>query len=312
MPPTENPVARWKVVLGYVAFSLFALLFFFVVTFPYDALRQRVQLEAAAAGLHVKIGSLGPGFGLRASNLQLSKKASDDAEMPPEALQIKSVTARPTLFPPGLKISANALGGSAVGWVKAFGDFKIEAELDELDLSQGNLKGFSGMDLAGKVSAELELAAPRVTLPGMKGPGEPDLGQATGLLKLDLRGLQVNGGTVTVAIPMYGPDPTPIDLPKIVIGDLDGSVKFDKGAGTVEKLQGKGPGLELGATGTLKLAKKVEYSEPNLQLRLKAEPDFVKSLGIYGSGLSFLPSDPKDPNWRVAKLTGYLGKPNFR
>jgi len=65
-------------------------------------------------------------------------------------------------------------------------------------------------------------------------------------------------------------------------------------------------------TGTLKLAKRIEYGEPNIELRLKTDPEFVKSLGVYGAGLAALAPDPKDPAWRVARISGYLGKPNFR
>ena len=33
---------------------------------------------------------------------------------------------------------------------------------------------------------------------------------------------------------------------------------------------------------------------------------------IYGAAFSMMPSDPKDPNWRLGHLTGSLGRPNFR
>jgi hypothetical protein len=48
-----------------------------------------------------------------------------------------------------------------------------------------------------------------------------------------------------------------------------------------------------------------------VELRLKAEQAFVKRLGILGSGLSMLPADPKNPGFRVAHLTGFLGSPRL-
>jgi hypothetical protein len=33
---------------------------------------------------------------------------------------------------------------------------------------------------------------------------------------------------------------------------------------------------------------------------------------LIGSALSAVGSDPKDPSWRLGKLTGYLGRPAFR
>jgi type II secretion system protein N len=102
-----------------------------------------------------------------------------------------------------------------------------------------------------------------------------------------------------------------MDMPKIVLGDLNGKVKFDKGAGTIEELKGKSTDVELAITGTMKLAKRVEYSEPNLEIRFKTDPEFVKRLGLIGGGLSMVPPDSKDPNWRLGRLSGYLNRPRF-
>jgi type II secretion system protein N len=310
--PTEHKTARWKVVVGYLAFSVFALLFCLYLTFPYDAVAERVRLEADGAGLYVKMGSLGPGLrGITASDVQLSKKMGPADTEPPGALAIKSVSLRPALFPPGLAFHANALGGSVDGSVGALGDAKVRAEWSGLDLSQGNLKAFSGVDLTGKASGQLSLDIPKATVGGAK-TAEPDLGQANGSLKLSFDEVHVNGGTVNVTIAMYGPEPTPIGLPKMVLGDVDGAIKFDKGVGTIETFSLKGEGVEVAMTGTLKLAKRLEYAEPNIELKLKTEPEFVKALGVYGAGLAAIGPDAKDPTWRLARISGYLGKPNFR
>ncbi|MFZ5471065.1 MAG: type II secretion system protein GspN [Myxococcota bacterium] len=310
MPPNAQ-IPRWKVVLRYAAFSAFSLLFALFLTFPYDALRQRVQNEADAAGLYVKMGGLGPGLGITATDVRISQKATGAEEKTPEALVIRKISVLPSLYPLGVWVRASVLGGSASAHVGGVSDLVVHFDMDELDLSQGNLKGFSGVDLTGKLSGRVELSIPRITVGGAK-IAEPDLGQASGFFRLELTNVTVNGGTVQVAIPMYGPEPTPIDLPKVVLGDIEGKMKVVKGQGTLESFTAKGQGLEVKGSGTLKLAKRLSYAEPNLEVRLKADPDFVKSLGIYGTGLAMIPSDPKDPNWRLGKLTGYLGRPNFR
>jgi hypothetical protein len=58
-------------------------------------------------------------------------------------------------------------------------------------------------------------------------------------------------------------------------------------------------------------AKKPEYSEANIELKLKADPEFTKRLGLLGSGLTMLPADRQDPTFRAAKITGMLSRPNF-
>ncbi|HME92465.1 MAG TPA: type II secretion system protein GspN, partial [Myxococcaceae bacterium] len=137
---------------------------------------------------------------------------------------------------------------------------------------------------------------------------EPDLSQARGRLSLKLDHVLVNGGSLT--LPLYG-EMTPVDLPKIAIGDLEAKIKFEKGLGTIEKFQGKGDDVNLLAAGTLKLAKRIDYSEANVDIKLKAEPEFTKRLGMLGSGLAMLPADKDDPGFRLAKMTGFLGRPNF-
>lgn len=313
----EKKTKLWKLIVGYGAFSVFALVVAFFLTFPYDTLKERIRIEADAQGFVAKIGSLGPGFfTVRATDVKLSKKVTEPAaaaggdEKPPESLVIDSVSVGPAFFPPGVAVSAKVFGGSASAKVGGLTSIGVKIEADDLDLSKGNLKGFTGIDLAGQVDFAANLSMPRVSVGG--GPSEPDLGAATGSVTLETRGVTINGGTMNIVIPMYGSEPTPLDLPKIVFGDITGKMKFEKGAGTVEEFKSRSPDLEGNITGTLKLAKVLQYSEANLEIRFKPDSEFQKRLGLVGSALSAVGSDPKDPNWRMGRLTGLLGKPNFR
>ncbi|MFL5318289.1 MAG: type II secretion system protein GspN [Myxococcaceae bacterium] len=308
MPP-EPKSSRGKWIAVYVGFFIVALIFGVYVTFPYDALKSRAQMEAASAGYFVRMDSLGPGlFGVTAKDVKISKAIAEGSDTPPPSLQLESVSLRPALFPPGFAFRANAFGGVISGSIGGLGDIGLRVHLDEISLSEGNLKAFSGVDLSGKANADLALDIPRVAAPGSK-VKEPDLAQANGNFDLNVDGLSVNGGTVTV--PMYG-EPTPMDLPKIVVGNVEGKIKFEKGIGTIEKFHGKGSDLELFLAGTLKLSRKLEYAEPAIDLKLKAEPDFVKRLGLIGAGLSMMGPDKTDPSFRAARITGYLGRPNFQ
>jgi type II secretion system protein N len=308
----QKKLALWKRIAGYSSFSVFALFVAFFLTFPYDTLKERVRLEADAQGFIVRIGSLGPGFfSLRATDVKISKKPTGAAdEPPPQALMLDSVSVGPALFPPGLAVSAKAFGGSVSAKAGGLGNISVKLEADDIDLSKGNLKGFTGIDFGGTVDFSAALSMPRISVGG--GPSEPDLGAATGNIVLETHGVAINGGTANVVIPMYGNEPTPLDLPKIVFGDITGKLKFEKGAGTIEEFRGKSADLEVGITGTIKLAKALAYSEPNLEVRFKPDSEFQKRLGMIGGALSVVGSDPKDPNWRLGRLTGFMGKPNFR
>lgn len=307
---SEKKPTLWKRVLGYIAFTLFALFAMFFVTFPYDALQSRVRLEADNAGYFLRIGKMGPGlFSVRAGDVEVSKKAVGDQV--PEALKVDSVSVGPSLFPPGVSVKLNVLGGTIATRLSGLGSTRIKVDVEDLDLSKGNLKGFSGIDFAGEIEAHVDLTIPRVSS-APNTPAEPDLAQASGTVTIATRGLAINGGTANITIPQFGPEPTPVDLPKIVIGELGGSIKIEKGAATVEEFKSKSSDLELNITGTVKLAKRLEYSEPNMEIRVKPDPEFQKRLGLLGSALSMIGADPKDPTWRMGRLTGYLGRPQFR
>jgi type II secretion system protein N len=316
---TETKIARWKLVLGYGAFALVAFVLCLMLTFPYDTLRARAVGAAADAGYALRIGSLRPGlFGLTATQVRLSKVPngmtpellgmleSNSAMLPGpeelgEPLTIDSVAVRPALFPPGVAFRASLLGGSASGSVGGLSDVKVAVKLSDLDPSGGNLKGFSGVDLVGKLNGSLDLTLPKTR-------GQPDLSQANGQLSLDSRGLIIQGGRITV--PMYG-TPLPVDLPRIALGDLDARLRIEKGLGTLEAMQAKSEDLELQGSGTMKLGQRLDVSQPDMEIKLSTEPEFVKRLGVLSAGLTMLPADKTNPKFRVAHLSGFLNRPTF-
>lgn len=320
MPPETKP-ARWKVILGYAAFAVVAFVLGLFVTFPYDAIRTRLVTEAAQAGFAVRIGSLRPGLaGITATNVRVSKPsqplsaevvaalASGEGNVPGalelgEAVVFDSVAVRPALFPPGVAVRASLMGGTLTASVGGLGDVKVRAEADGLKASGGNLPAFTGMDMEGEINGALAL-----TLPKGKGP-DADLSQADGELTLDTQGLVIKSGKVS--LPMGGGQAVPMDLPRVTLGALTGRIQFEKGLGTVQTLRLKSEDLEALATGTLKLGKKLEYSEPAMDVNVKLDPEFQKRLGLLGAGVTILPPDKKDPSFRAARLAGFLNRPTF-
>lgn len=310
---------RWKVTAGYAGFSLFAFVFWLYVTFPYQAVRDRVSAEAAAAGWTVTIGSLGPGFfGVTARDVRLQPaapalpQAADAALGQPGAarpvqITLASVSARPALFPPGLAARARALGGTISGSVGLLGDLKLSASAN-LDASDPALKAATGVDAGGELEGDLSLSIPRDTGTGRGATGGFDLSHASGTISLKGTKLLVKGGTIQV--PLYG-QMTPMDLPRVALGELDGQIKFDKGAGKIDRLRAKSEDLEVQLGGTVTLGKRIDFSELNVDLKVKTEPELNKRLGLVASALSALPPDRTDPSFRSTTITGYLGQPRL-
>lgn len=307
MPETKK--RRLLVILGYIAFTLFSLVAGLFLTFPYETLRERARMEADQAGYVLRMASLGPGLlALRMSDLKVAKKA--DTDPPPEPLRVETIPLGPSFFPPGLSLKVRALGGSVTTTFSGLTSTRLKVDAEGIDLSKGNLKGFSGIDFAGTVDAHLDLSLPRAA--AGTAAAEPDLSQASGTFTLETKELAINGGNVSVTIPQFGADPTPLDLPKILLGNISAKVKIAQGAATVEDFRAKSADLEANISGTMKLGKRLEYSEPNLEVRFKPDPEFQKRLGLLGSALSMIGADPKDPAWRLGRLTGFIGRPQFR
>lgn len=309
-PARERP--RWLKTLGYVAFGLFALVFWLYVTFPYDAVRRRISSEARNAGLSVQMASIGPGlFGITAKDVRISKLAGEGADAP-AALQLERVALRPSLFPLGVALRANAMGGTITGSVGPLGDVSAHLELNELDPAKGNLEALTGLQLEGRLNGMLDFEIPRAaggnTNAGAAAGGGLAFAQADGIISLDFENVVIKGGTVQV--PYYG-QMTPFDVPRITLGAVNGRIVFEKGAGKLEGVQIVGEDLDIRADGTIKLANNLQFSELDVNAKLKAQPEFVKRLGIIGAGLSVLPADREDPSYRLARISGFLGRPNF-
>jgi type II secretion system protein N len=298
---------KLKATLGYVAFGVFAFVLGLYLTFPYATLKRFLIAQADAQGLQLRIGGLGPGLlGVTAYAVRVAPQPKADET--PEALQLDSVSLRPSLFPLGVAARGKAMGGTLHATVGGLGDLSVHADFSDLDPSKGNFKGFTGIAAKGLASGSLSLDVPR-TAPGLDGkPHDPNFAEATGGLTLDFDHFSIEGGQVTV--PIYG-TPTPVDLPRIAFGNLVATLDFTKGAGKLQTLHAKSDDLELDGSGTLRLAKRLPYSELDLSVKLKAEPEFVKRLGLLGSGISMLPVAPGSSGYRMAHLTGFLGSPRL-
>jgi type II secretion system protein N len=318
--PTENKTPRWQVALAYGAFAFVAFILCLALTFPYDTLRARIVSEAASAGFAVRIGSLRPGlYGVTATNVRVSRPQaplspealsalmSGTGVMPGpaelgEALTLESVALRPSLLPLGAHVRAEGLGGLIRGAVGGMGALKVRLNLDDLDTAKGNLSGFSGMDLEGLLAGNVQLDVARTA------NGQLDFSTADGAITLDGTRLVIKGGQATV--PVMG-TPTKVDLPRIALGEVDLRLAVENGLGTLETLSAKSDDLEVRGGGTVKLAKALPFSELTMDVKINAQPEFVKRLGIMGSALSILPMDRAEPGFRSARLSGYLSSPRF-
>lgn len=294
--------SKVKAALGYSAFGVAAFVFCVYLTFPYEMAEKRVISEAARAGLKLHIGEMGPGlFGVTATNVTLDLPSSSNAKKH-TPLRIDSVAARPSLFPLGVALRAKVMGGTAHIAVGGLSDLTIDAELDGLDPSKGNLEGATGLKATGALNGDASLSVP-------KSSGALDWSKANGTVSLDLQHFEIQGGTVPV--PMGGGTVMPMGLPKLGLGDVHAKMTIAQGKAKLTELKGTGGDLQLLGGGTVALDRHLPYSKLDLKIRVKADPKLVQRLGFIGSALSLLPEDRQTPGFRLAHIIGPLGLPTL-
>src|SRR6266851_9380402 len=175
-------LTRWQTWIAYGAFVIFSLVLGFYLTFPYEALRQRILDETSKLSLHVRIRSMGPGFfGITAKGIEVSRKMEAKEDKAPESIAIPSMMLRPTLFPPGFSVRAKVFGGTLSGEIGSFslprmlgtpgpgkrdsvGTLSIAMNAENVNLSDESIKRVFGVDLAGSVRSQLNLSAPVIPI----------------------------------------------------------------------------------------------------------------------------------------------------
>lgn len=309
-PPASGKKRSLRRIALYVGMGLIALITAVFVTFPYEALGKRLTAEAASAGYLLRIGSIGPGFfSVRAKRIELVAKATGTSE--PKPLRIALLSIRPSLFPLGVHATIHALGGTAEAAVGGLSSLRVVADLRRIDFASGDFESFTGVKARGTLDGELDMTIPKVKPPG-GGTALPDTSAASGTLTLKGNGLQVLGGTMSIAIPVFGPEPVPLDLPQLAFGTLDVRLNAKAGAVTITSFTSASSDLEVQVTGTAKLGQRIAYSELDCGVRFHLTKEAKERLGMLSAVTNLIPVDPKDSEWNAGRLTGYLGQPQFR
>jgi type II secretion system protein N len=234
------------------AAALLAFGLFFLLTFPFDTLARRIEVEAQRAGTDLRIGRMGPAFlGFRARDVRLRFAGDAGAE-----LRFDSVTVRPDLFALLLRrtsfgFSLDAYGGTARGHVAMSSDpalpglKSLRLEANELDLRELPLRDLAGVEALGRVSLKADL-------PTLQPPDA-----ATGSISATGKQLALAGGKVQG-----------FTLPRTLLGDFEASIPLEKGVARFEKVQIRGD-LDVDVEGTVRLRPLLSLSQADLRLRVR-------------------------------------------
>jgi len=260
---------------GLIAFALFL-----VLTFPYDVLARRIEIEAQRAGAELSIGSVGAGglASVRARDVRVRLAPAGSAPWPelrfdravfsPDVL---AILFRRTSF----GFSVQGYGGTARGHVALSNDPRLPGvsslRLDavDLDLAALPLREMAGVSVAGKlrVKAELPALLPVETAQGMG-----------------------------------------LSLPRTTFGRIDGSVAVEKGIARVDKTAARGGDLEADVDGNVTLRPLLSLSQADLHVRFRPADHWLDENSVIKGMMGLIQNSRQGDGSYVFTFTGPLSR----
>jgi type II secretion system protein N len=292
----------WRPRLAYAAFAVVAFALSLRWTFPSEALKERLIIEAGRRGWQIDVERVSAGglLGMRARGLKLETGSG-------LAIPVEDLTA-------SLRVLPLLVGRRSVAFDAALYDGRVEGtadlsgaarrvvlDVDGVDLALAlPLRKATGVDLVGKLTGNADL-----TLPAASDQ------RPTGRVDLRVKEAGVAGGQVPLPGMASG-----FSLPKMGLGDVVAAVKLAEGRATFEKLEASGGDADLRTEGLYFLVQpRMEFSPIFGKAKLKVQDAFWSKSGTQGfKGLAeaaLASSKGSDGAWNFA-VTGSVGHPRVQ
>lgn len=249
--------------VGYGLFAVAALLVSLYLTFPAEAVGQRLahEVRVRSGGAYtLRFKELSPwrltGFAAEAVSLRVSR-----GPQPPIDIAVDDLKARLRLLPLLLaRLSASArvdLGQGAIDVVvtpRGPGAVDADLSIDELNLASPPLiPKLVGLTLGGKLEGTATTE------------WRPDAKATTGKARFKLANASVGPGTVQG-----------FTLPATELGTLEPELVIDGGRLRVASFKQEGGQIQVKVTGGVQLRPQVEQSQLDLCVMLKGDPTYLR------------------------------------
>ena len=288
-----------RVTAAYAAFAVIAFLLALRWTFPAEAMKERIIMEAGKQGWQIDIDHVSGGglLGVRAKGVKLETASG-------LAVPIDDVTASLRILPlligrRSIAFAADLYDGRVTGTADLSGDVRhYELDVKGVDLGRAlPLRKASGVDVLGVLTGKADVSV----------PSAPD-GRPTGRVALTVKDAGVSGGQLP--IPGMG---SGLPLPKTGLGLLTAAVKLDAGKATFEKLEATGGDAEVRTDGVYFVVQpRMEFAPLAGKARVKVADAFWARSGMQGfKGLAeaaLASAKGSDGSWNLT-LTGSVGHP---
>jgi len=292
----------WRPRLAYGAFALAAFALSLRWTFPGEAMKERLIMEAGERGWQIDAERVSAGglLGVRARGVTLETASG-------LAIPIEDLTASLRLLPllvgrRSVVFDALLYDGRVQGTADLSGDARrVVLEVDQVDLARAlPLRKASGMDVLGKLTGKADLTL----------PAAPDQ-RPTGRVDLVVKEAGVAGGQFPVPGMTGG-----LALPRIGLGQLVAAVKLGEGRATFEKLEASGGDAEVRTEGLYFLVQpRMEFSPIFGKAKVKVQDAFWSKSGTQGfrglADMALASAKGSDGSWNFS-VTGSVGHPRMQ
>ena len=291
----------WKKRLAYGAFAAVSFLLALRWTFPSEAMKERLIVEAGARGWQVDVEHVSAGglLGMTARGVKLEVGSG-------LAIPMDEVTASLRILP--LLAGRRSVSFDVAlydGHVKGTADLsgpaqRLVADVRGVDLGAAlPLRKAAGVDLLGKLDGTADVTVPAA-------PNERPTGRVDLVVK--------EAGIASGQLPIPGMA-TGLQLPRIGFGALTANVKLADGRGTFEKLEAKGGDAEVQTEGVYFLVQpRMEFAPVFGKAKVKvADAFWAKSGAQTFKGLADMAlASAKGPDgaWSF-NVTGSVGHPRL-
>jgi type II secretion system protein N len=293
---------RWREPLAYGAFAFLAFALSLRWTFPSEAVKERLIMEAGQRGWQIDVEKVSAGglVGVRARGVKLETASG-------LAIPIDDLTVSLRLLPllaarRSVSFDAWLYDGRVRGTADLTGETRdVVVDVEGVDLSRAlPLRKASGLDLLGTLTGKADVAFPAAA---DKRP--------TGRVDLTIR----EAGIASGQLPLPGMTGG-LALPRVGLGQLVAAVKLTDGKATFEKLEATGGDAEVRADGLYFLVQpRMEFAPLAGKAKVKVQDAFWAKSGTQGfKGLAesaLASAKGSDGAWNFS-VTGSVGHPRMQ